>query len=265
MTKNDNETMSMKNLSNEFEKRKTVIKINGLTKEFGNLKVLKGISTEIKEGEVISIIGPSGSGKSTFLRCINKLEEATSGELLVNGKNILDKKVDINKVREEVGMVFQHFNLFPHKTVLENITLGPTRLKKMTQDEANRLGIELLTKVGLADKANVYPNKLSGGQKQRVAIARALAMNPKIILFDEPTSALDPEMIGEVLEVMKDLARDGMTMLVVTHEMGFARNVGNRVFFMDQGTILEDAKPSEIFENPREERTREFLEKVLNY
>ena len=265
MIKNDNETMSMKNLSNEFEKRKTVIKINGLTKEFGNLKVLKGISTEIKEGEVISIIGPSGSGKSTFLRCINKLEEATSGELLVNGKNILDKKVDINKIREEVGMVFQHFNLFPHKTVLENITLGPTRLKKMTQDEANRLGIELLTKVGLADKANVYPNKLSGGQKQRVAIARALAMNPKVILFDEPTSALDPEMIGEVLEVMKDLARDGMTMLVVTHEMGFARNVGNRVFFMDQGTILEDAKPSEIFENPREERTREFLEKVLNY
>lgn len=265
MTKNDNETMSMKNLSDEFEKRKTVIKINGLTKEFGNLKVLKGISTEIKEGEVISIIGPSGSGKSTFLRCINKLEEATSGELLVNGKNILDKKVDINKIREEVGMVFQHFNLFPHKTVLENITLGPTRLKKMTQDEANRLGIELLTKVGLADKANVYPNKLSGGQKQRVAIARALAMNPKVILFDEPTSALDPEMIGEVLEVMKDLARDGMTMLVVTHEMGFARNVGNRVFFMDQGTILEDAKPSEIFENPREERTKEFLEKVLNY
>lgn len=265
MIKNDNETMSMKNLSNEFEKRKTVIKINGLTKEFGNLKVLKGISTEIKEGEVISIIGPSGSGKSTFLRCINKLEEATSGELLVNGKNILDKKVDINKIREEVGMVFQHFNLFPHKTVLENITLGPTRLKKMTQDEANRLGIELLAKVGLADKANVYPNKLSGGQKQRVAIARALAMNPKVILFDEPTSALDPEMIGEVLEVMKDLARDGMTMLVVTHEMGFARNVGNRVFFMDQGTILEDAKPSEIFENPREERTKEFLEKVLNY
>lgn len=250
---------------NEIQKKETVIKINGLVKEFGDLKVLKGISTEIKEGEVISIIGPSGSGKSTFLRCINKLEEATSGELFVNGKNILDKKVDINKVREEVGMVFQHFNLFPHKTVLENITLGPTRLKKMTQDEANRLGIELLTKVGLADKANVYPNKLSGGQKQRVAIARALAMNPKIILFDEPTSALDPEMIGEVLEVMKDLARDGMTMLVVTHEMGFARNVGSRVFFMDQGTILEDAKPSEIFENPREERTREFLEKVLNY
>ena len=265
MTKNDNEIMGMKKTDDEIGKKEVVIKINGLVKEFGDLKVLKGISTEIKEGEVISIIGPSGSGKSTFLRCINKLEEATSGELFVNGKNILDKKVDINKVREEVGMVFQHFNLFPHKTVLENITLGPTRLKKMTQDEANRLGIELLTKVGLADKANVYPNKLSGGQKQRVAIARALAINPKIILFDEPTSALDPEMIGEVLEVMKDLARDGMTMLVVTHEMGFARNVGSRVFFMDQGTILEDAKPSEIFENPREERTREFLEKVLNY
>ena len=265
MTKNDNEIMDIKKIDNEIEKKETVIKINGLVKEFGNLKVLRGITTEVKEGEVISIIGPSGSGKSTFLRCINKLEEATSGELLVNGKNILDKKVDINKIREEVGMVFQHFNLFPHKTVLENITLGPTRLKKMTQDEANRLGIELLAKVGLADKANVYPNKLSGGQKQRVAIARALAMNPKVILFDEPTSALDPEMIGEVLEVMKDLARDGMTMLVVTHEMGFARNVGNRVFFMDQGSILEDAKPSEIFENPREERTREFLEKVLNY
>ena len=193
------------------------------------------------------------------------MEEASSGELFINGKNILDKKVDINKVREEVGMVFQHFNLFPHKTVLENITLGPTRLKKMSQDEANKLGIELLAKVGLSDKANVYPNKLSGGQKQRVAIARALAMNPKIILFDEPTSALDPEMIGEVLEVMKDLAKEGMTMLVVTHEMGFARNVGNRVFFMDQGIILEDAKPSEIFENPKEARTKEFLEKVLNY
>ena len=265
MTKNDNEIMDIKKIDNEIEKKETVIKINGLVKEFGNLQVLKGITTEVKEGEVISIIGPSGSGKSTFLRCINKLEEATSGELFINGQNILDKKVDINKVREEVGMVFQHFNLFPHKTVLENITLGPTKLKKMSQDEANKLGIELLAKVGLSDKANVYPNKLSGGQKQRVAIARALAMNPKIILFDEPTSALDPEMIGEVLEVMKDLAKEGMTMLVVTHEMGFARNVGNRVFFMDQGIILEDAKPSEIFENPKEARTKEFLEKVLNY
>ena len=265
MTKNDNEIMGMKKTDDEIEKKEAVIKINGLVKEFGNLQVLKGITTEVKEGEVISIIGPSGSGKSTFLRCINKLEESTSGELFINGQNILDKKVDINKVREEVGMVFQHFNLFPHKTVLENITLGPTKLKKMSQDEANKLGIELLAKVGLSDKANVYPNKLSGGQKQRVAIARALAMNPKIILFDEPTSALDPEMIGEVLEVMKDLAKEGMTMLVVTHEMGFARNVGNRVFFMDQGIILEDAKPSEIFENPKEARTKEFLEKVLNY
>lgn len=265
MTKNDNEIMGMKKMDDEIEKKEAVIKINGLVKEFGNLQVLKGITTEVKEGEVISIIGPSGSGKSTFLRCINKLEEATSGELFINGQNILDKKVDINKVREEVGMVFQHFNLFPHKTVLENITLGPTKLKKMSQDEANKLGIELLAKVGLSDKASVYPNKLSGGQKQRVAIARALAMNPKIILFDEPTSALDPEMIGEVLEVMKDLAKEGMTMLVVTHEMGFARNVGNRVFFMDQGIILEDAKPSEIFENPKEARTKEFLEKVLNY
>lgn len=265
MTKNDNEIMGMKKMDDEIEKKEAVIKINGLVKEFGNLQVLKGITTEVKEGEVISIIGPSGSGKSTFLRCINKLEEATSGELFINGQNILDKKVDINKVREEVGMVFQHFNLFPHKTVLENITLGPTKLKKMSQDEANKLGIELLAKVGLSDKANVYPNKLSGGQKQRVAIARALAMNPKIILFDEPTSALDPEMIGEVLEVMKDLAKEGMTMLVVTHEMGFARNVGNRVFFMEQGIILEDAKPSEIFENPKEARTKEFLEKVLNY
>ena len=265
MTKNDNEIMGMKKMDDEIEKKEAVIKINGLVKEFGNLQVLKGITTEVKEGEVISIIGPSGSGKSTFLRCINKLEEATSGELFINGQNILDKKVDINKVREEVGMVFQHFNLFPHKTVLENITLGPTKLKKMSQDEANKLGIELLAKVGLSDKASVYPNKLSGGQKQRVAIARALAMNPKIILFDEPTSALDPEMIGEVLEVMKDLAKEGMTMLVVTHEMGFARNVGNRVFFMEQGIILEDAKPSEIFENPKEARTKEFLEKVLNY
>ena len=265
MTKNDNEIMGMKKMDDEIEKKEAVIKINGLVKEFGNLQVLKGITTEVKEGEVISIIGPSGSGKSTFLRCINKLEEATSGELFINGQNILDKKVDINKVREEVGMVFQHFNLFPHKTVLENITLGPTKLKKMSQDEANKLGIELLAKVGLSDKANVYPNKLSGGQKQRVAIARALAMNPKIILFDEPTSALDPEMIGEVLEVMKDLAKEGMTMLVVTHEMGFARNVGNRVFFMEQGIILEYSKPSEIFENPKEARTKEFLDKVLNY
>lgn len=242
-----------------------MIRIENLVKEFGELEVLKGISTEISEGEVISIIGPSGSGKSTFLRCINRLEEPTSGKLFINGKNIMDPDIDINKIREEVGMVFQHFNLFPHKSVLENVILGPIKLKKISRTEAENLGIRLLEKVGLADKKDAYPNKLSGGQKQRVAIARALAMNPRIMLFDEPTSALDPEMIGEVLEVMKSLAKEGMTMLVVTHEMGFARNVGNRLFFMDHGVILEDGRPADIFDNPKEERTREFLEKVLNH
>ena len=240
-----------------------MIKIKNLEKTYGDLKVLKGISTDIKEGEVISIIGPSGSGKSTFLRCINRLEEPTNGEIDIEGENIVSPKVDINKIREKVGMVFQHFNLFPHKTVLENITIGPIKLKKTSQEEAEKIAISLLEKVGLADKKDVYPNKLSGGQKQRVAIARALAMNPKIILFDEPTSALDPEMIGEVLEVMKDLAREGMTMIVVTHEMGFARTVANRVFFMDRGTILEDGSPKEIFDNPKEERTKEFFSKIL--
>ena len=242
-----------------------MIRIENLVKEFGELEVLKGISTEISEGEVISIIGPSGSGKSTFLRCINRLEEPTSGKLFINGKNVMDPEIDINKIREEVGMVFQHFNLFPHKSVLENVILGPIKLKKISRTDAENLGIHLLEKVGLADKKDAYPNKLSGGQKQRVAIARALAMNPRIMLFDEPTSALDPEMIGEVLEVMKDLAKEGMTMLVVTHEMGFARNVGNRLFFMDHGIILEDGRPADIFDNPKEERTREFLEKVLNH
>ena len=242
-----------------------MIRIENLVKEFGELEVLKGISTEISEGEVISIIGPSGSGKSTFLRCINRLEEPTSGKLFINGKNIMDPDIDINKIREEVGMVFQHFNLFPHKSVLENVILGPIKLKKISRTEAENLGIRLLEKVGLADKKDAYPNKLSGGQKQRVAIARALAMNPRIMLFDEPTSALDPEMIGEVLEVMKSLAKEGMTMLFVTHEMGFARNVGNRLFFMDHGVILEDGRPADIFDNPKEERTREFLEKVLNH
>ena len=242
-----------------------MIRIENLVKEFGELEVLIGISTEISEGEVISIIGPSGSGKSTFLRCINRLEEPTSGKLFINGKNIMDPDIDINKIREEVGMVFQHFNLFPHKSVLENVILGPIKLKKISRTEAENLGIRLLEKVGLADKKDAYPNKLSGGQKQRVAIARALAMNPRIMLFDEPTSALDPEMIGEVLEVMKSLAKEGMTMLVVTHEMGFARNVGNRLFFMDHGVILEDGRPADIFDNPKEERTREFLEKVLNH
>ena len=242
-----------------------MIKIKDLKKRYGELEVLKGISTEIKEGEVISVIGPSGSGKSTFLRCINRLEEPTSGEIWVNGKNIMENGVDINKIREEIGMVFQHFNLYPHKTVMENITLGPIRLKKISKAEAEKLALELLEKVGLSDKKDVYPNKLSGGQKQRVAIARALAMNPKIILFDEPTSALDPEMIGEVLEVMKELANAGMTMIVVTHEMGFARNVANRVFFMDEGYILEDAKPQDLFDNPKSERAMIFLDKVLNH
>ena len=242
-----------------------MINIKNLKKKYGELEVLKGISAEIKEGEVISIIGPSGSGKSTFLRCINRLEEPTSGEIRINNKNILERGVDINKIREEIGMVFQHFNLYPHKTSMENITLGPIRLKKMSKSEAEKLATELLEKVGLSDKKDVYPNKLSGGQKQRVAIARALAMNPKIILFDEPTSALDPEMIGEVLEVMRELANAGMTMIVVTHEMGFARNVANRVFFMDEGYILEDAKPQDLFDNPKSERARIFLDKVLNH
>lgn len=242
-----------------------MIKIKNLKKSYGKLEVLKGINTEIREGEVISIIGPSGSGKSTFLRCINRLEEPTSGEIFIHGTNILQKNVNINKIRENVGMVFQHFNLYPHKTVLENIILGPVKLKKISKAEAEEKAIELLKKVGLEDKKDVYPNKLSGGQKQRVAIARALAMDPQIMLFDEPTSALDPEMIGEVLIVMKELAQAGMTMIVVTHEMGFARNVANRVFFMDEGYILEDAKPQDLFDNPKSERARIFLDKVLNH
>ena len=241
-----------------------MIKIKDLKKKYGELEVLKGISTEIKEGEVISVIGPSGSGKSTFLRCINRLEEPTSGEIWVNGKNITENGVDINKVREEIGMVFQHFNLYPHKTVVENITLGPIRLKKISKAEAEKLALELLEKVGLSDKKDVYPNKLSGGQKQRVAIARALAMQPEVLLFDEPTSALDPEMVGEVLKVMKDLAKSGLTMIVVTHEMDFAHDVSSRVVFMDQGIIVEDDKPENIFGNPKHERTKEFLSRMLS-
>ena len=258
------ESASFQGIADELREVE-MIKIKNLKKRYGELEELKGISTEIKEGEVISVIGPSGSGKSTFLRCINRLEEPTSGKIWVNGKNIMENGVDINKIREEIGMVFQHFNLYPHKTAMENITLGPIRLKKMSKSEAEKLAMELLEKVGLSDKKDVYPNKLSGGQKQRVAIARALAMNPKIILFDEPTSALDPEMIGEVLEVMKELANAGMTMIVVTHEMGFARNVANRVFFMDEGYILEDAKPQDLFDNPQTDRARIFLNQVLNH
>ena len=241
-----------------------MINIENLSKNFGNLKVLKNISTTINKGEIISIIGPSGSGKSTFLRCINKLEEPTEGHIYIDGMDLMDKNTDINKIRERVGMVFQHFNLFPNMTVLENLTLSPTMVKKESKEEAEKYALYLLEKVGLSDKANSYPTQLSGGQKQRIAIARALAMKPEVILFDEPTSALDPEMIKEVLDVMRDLAKEGMTMLIVTHEMGFARNVGNRILFMDNGEIIEDCSPKDFFENPTNERIKDFLNKVLN-
>ena len=241
-----------------------MINIENLSKNFGNLKVLKNISTTINKGEIISIIGPSGSGKSTFLRCINKLEEPTEGHIYIDDMDLMDKKTDINKIRERVGMVFQHFNLFPNMTVLENLTLSPIMVKKESKEEAEKYASYLLEKVGLSDKANSYPTQLSGGQKQRIAIARALAMKPEVILFDEPTSALDPEMIKEVLDVMRDLAKEGMTMLIVTHEMGFARNVGNRILFMDNGEIIEDCSPRNFFENPTNERIKDFLNKVLN-
>jgi len=241
-----------------------VINVENLSKNFGNLKVLKNISTTINKGEIISIIGPSGSGKSTFLRCINKLEEPTKGHIYIDGMDLMDKNTDINKIRERVGMVFQHFNLFPNMTVLENLTLSPIMVKKESKEEAEKYASYLLEKVGLSDKANSYPSQLSGGQKQRIAIARALAMKPEVILFDEPTSALDPEMIKEVLDVMRDLAKEGMTMIIVTHEMGFAKNVGNRILFMDNGEIIEDCSPKDFFENPTNERIKDFLNKVLN-
>ncbi|EBH4332483.1 amino acid ABC transporter ATP-binding protein [Listeria monocytogenes] len=241
----------------------TKLKVTGLKKSFGANEVLKDIDIEVKEGEVVCVIGPSGSGKSTFLRCMNNLEEITAGDVVVDDFNITDKKVDINKVRENIGMVFQHFNLFPHLSVLENITLAPVELKKMDKEAAKSNALRLLEQVGLREKAEEFPNQLSGGQKQRVAIARALAMDPDIMLFDEPTSALDPEMVGEVLGVMKELAKDGMTMMIVTHEMGFAREVGDRVIFMDGGYIVEEGKPAEIFDNPTNERTISFLDKVL--
>ena len=241
-----------------------MINVENLSKNFGDLKVLKNISTTVNKGEVISIIGPSGSGKSTFLRCINKLEEPTEGHIYIDGMDLMDKNTDINKIRERVGMVFQHFNLFPNMTVLENLTLSPTMVKKESKEEAEKYALYLLEKVGLSDKAKSYPTQLSGGQKQRIAIARALAMKPEVILFDEPTSALDPEMIKEVLDVMRDLAKEGMTMLIVTHEMGFARNVGNRILFMDNGEIIEDCSPKDFFENPTNERIKDFLNKVLN-
>ncbi|MDR0921766.1 MAG: amino acid ABC transporter ATP-binding protein [Lactobacillales bacterium] len=243
---------------------KQKILVEHLVKKFGDNEVLKDISVSINEGDVVCIIGPSGSGKSTFLRTLNKLEETTSGDILVDGFNLTDSNTDINLVRQHIGMVFQHFNLFPHLTVLENITLAPTDLKKLSKEEAEVKAIELLGMVGLADKKDAMPESLSGGQKQRVAIARALAMNPDIMLFDEPTSALDPEMVGDVLNVMKDLAKDGMTMVIVTHEMGFAKEVANRVMFIDGGNFLEDGTPEEIFNSPKNPRTKDFLDKVLN-
>ena len=239
------------------------VKTEQLKKNFGSLEVLKGIDLEVKEGEVVCLIGPSGSGKSTFLRCLNQLEETTAGTVIVDDYDLTDKNCDINKIRENIGMVFQQFNLFPHLNVLENIILAPVDRKKMTKDEAKKTAEKLLAMVGLAEKAEEYPSNLSGGQQQRVAIARALAMRPDIMLFDEPTSALDPEMVGEVLEVMKRLAADGMTMIVVTHEMGFAREVAHRVIFMDGGYIVEQGTPEEVFGNPQNKRTQDFLNKVL--
>lgn len=238
--------------------------VENLVKKYGENTVLNSINTSIADGEVVCIIGPSGSGKSTFLRCLNRLEEPTSGSILIDGFDLTNKKTDINLVRQNIGMVFQHFNLFPHLNVLENITLAPTDLNKIDRAEAQKKAMDLLTMVGLVEKKDAYPESLSGGQKQRVAIARALAMNPDIMLFDEPTSALDPEMVGDVLNVMKKLAKDGMTMVIVTHEMGFAKEVADRVIFTDGGNFIEEGTPQAIFENPQNERTKSFLDKVLN-
>ena len=240
-----------------------MIKVSGLKKSFGDLEVLKGIDQHVCKGEKIVLIGPSGSGKSTFLRCLNLLETPTEGEILIEGESITAPKTNVNKLREKMGMVFQHFNLFPHLSVIENITLAPIKVKKKNASDANKKAIELLNIVGLSDKADSYPGQLSGGQKQRIAIARALAMEPDIMLFDEPTSALDPEMVGEVLEVMKNLANAGMTMVVVTHEMGFAREVASRVLFMDDGMVVEEGSPEKLFGNPQNQRTKDFLGKIL--
>lgn len=240
-----------------------MIKVSGLKKSFGDLEVLKGIDQHVCKGEKIVLIGPSGSGKSTFLRCLNLLETPMEGEILIEGESITAPKTNVNKLREKMGMVFQHFNLFPHLSVIENITLAPIKVKKKNASDANKKAIELLNIVGLSDKANSYPGQLSGGQKQRIAIARALAMEPDIMLFDEPTSALDPEMVGEVLEVMKNLANAGMTMVVVTHEMGFAREVASRVLFMDDGMVVEEGSPEKLFGNPQNQRTKDFLGKIL--
>ena len=240
-----------------------MIDVKNLTKSFGNLEVLKGVSQHISKGERVVLIGPSGSGKSTFLRCLNLLETPTGGEIIFEGQSITDDKCDINKIRQKMGMVFQHFNLFPNMTILKNITLAPVRTGLMNREQAEKEARELLKRVGLEDKADSYPAQLSGGQKQRIAIVRALCMKPEVMLFDEPTSALDPEMVGEVLDVMKELAKSGMTMVCVTHEMGFAREVADRVLFMDEGKILEEGTPGEIFTNPKEQRTKDFLNKVL--
>lgn len=240
-----------------------MIKVSGLKKSFGDLEVLKGIDQHVRKGEKIVLIGPSGSGKSTFLRCLNLLETPTEGEILIEGESITAPKTNVNKLREKMGMVFQHFNLFPHLSVIENITLAPIKVKKKNASDANKKAIELLNIVGLSDKADSYPGQLSGGQKQRIAIARALAMEPDIMLFDEPTSALDPEMVGEVLEVMKDLANAGMTMVVVTHEMGFAREVASKVLFMDDGMVVEEGSPEKLFGDPQNQRTKDFLGKIL--
>ena len=251
------------NVEDQKTKKKIMVHVENLKKSFGKLEVIKSMSIDIAVGEVVVLLGPSGSGKSTFLRCLNQLETATDGVILVDGHNITDKSVNINKVRENIGMVFQHFNLFPHKNVLENIMLAPVELKKMTKEEAKERGMSLLKRVGMEQKADVYPSQLSGGQKQRVAIARALAMNPDIMLFDEPTSALDPEMVGEVLTVMQELAAEGMTMVVVTHEIGFAKEVADRIVFMDGGYIVEQGTPEEVIVHPKETRTVDFLNKVL--
>ena len=241
-----------------------MIRVNNLHKSFGKNDVLKGIDEHIEKGEVVVVIGPSGSGKSTFLRCLNLLEEPTSGKIIFEGNDITDKKVDINKIREKMGMVFQQFNLFPHKTVLENLTIAPIKVKGLSKSEAEKKAMELLDRVGLSNKATAYPSSLSGGQKQRIAIARALAMEPDVMLFDEPTSALDPEMVGEVLSVMKDLAKEGMTMVVVTHEMGFAKTVADRVIFLENGKIVEENDAKAFYENPKTERAQDFLKKVMH-
>ncbi|RJG24240.1 amino acid ABC transporter ATP-binding protein [Paenibacillus thiaminolyticus] len=242
-----------------------MIQFHQINKHYGKFHVLKDVNLSIKQGEVVVVIGPSGSGKSTMVRCINRLETVTDGELIVDGVRVNDKSTDINQLRRNIGMVFQHFNLYPHKTVLENITLAPLQVAGMSRQEAEQVAMLYLEKVGIADKAKAYPSQLSGGQQQRVAIARGLAMKPKIMLFDEPTSALDPETIGEVLDVMRTLAEEGMTMVVVTHEMGFAREVADRIVFMDQGRIIEEAEPADFFTNPREERARVFLSRILNH